>query len=92
MAYVCTKHEAGSCLLDVRTYNDPSALGFTPESNSLHNETAVTSTNGSNLKTVCRLYMVGAYMYANHVQTPSASVYEVKLKKGQSLAVDTDIL
>ncbi len=41
MAYVCTKHEAGSCLLDVRMYNDPSVLGFTPESNFLHNETAV---------------------------------------------------
>ena len=41
MAYVCTKHEAGSCLLDVRTYNDPSVVGFTPESNFLHNETAV---------------------------------------------------
>ncbi len=39
------KHEAGSCLLDVHTYNDPSVLGFSPESNFLHNETAMGSSS-----------------------------------------------
>ncbi len=41
MAYICTNMRQALALLDMHTYNDPSVPGFTPESNSLHNEMAV---------------------------------------------------